>query len=136
VVISACKHFVSYKIVDSIADNIINDFRKQHALRGLDLTASDADIIETARRRANNIAMILSAVKEDWAAEEIMPIRVCKANIQEPKGDTLEARKNVSPACIGGVGNCEKCMQGQLKPAISNCVLYKQSGSHTPVVTL
>jgi len=92
-VISACKHFVSYKIVDSIADNIINDFRKQHALRGLDLTASDADIIETARRRANNMAMILSAVKEDWAAEEIIANTCLQANIQEPKGDTLEARK-------------------------------------------
>jgi hypothetical protein len=55
------------------------------------LTASDADIIETARRRANNMAMILSA-KEDWALANIT-IRIGKPAIQEPKGDTLEARK-------------------------------------------
>jgi hypothetical protein len=91
--ISECKHFTMRKIVDHIVDKTIYDFRNEHALRGLDLTACDSDIVETARRRAGNVALVLSAAKEDWAAEEIIGTTCKFANVPQPKGDTLEARK-------------------------------------------
>lgn len=92
-VITECKHFLSWKIVDSIADRIINEFRKEHAMPGLDLTASDAEIVDTARRRASNVSLVLNTVNDDWAAEEIIATTCKYANVSMPKGDTLEARK-------------------------------------------
>lgn len=90
--ISACKHFTMPKIVDFYVDKVIADFRKEHVLSGLDLTACDSDIVETASRRASNIALVLSGAKEDFAAEEIIS-HTCKfANVPEPKGDTLAIR--------------------------------------------
>ncbi|MBX9900910.1 MAG: replication endonuclease [Burkholderiaceae bacterium] len=92
-VITECKHFLARKIVDSIADRIINDFRSEHALRGLDLTASDAEIRDTARRRASNVGLLLSSVKEDQLAEEIIATTCGYANVETPKGDTMDAKK-------------------------------------------
>jgi hypothetical protein len=92
-VIEESKHFLNREIIDSIADRIINEFRKEHALRGLDLSASDAEIVDTARRRADNVALVLSAVKDEYAANEIIAITCKYANVSTPKGETLEARK-------------------------------------------
>lgn len=90
--IDACKHFTLPKIVDSITDELIFGFRKEHVLHGLDLTATDSEIVETARRRADKVALLLSAAKETWVAESIIRNTCRSASVPEPKGDTLEAR--------------------------------------------
>lgn len=91
-VIDACKHFTLPKIVDSIADQVINEFRKEHVLNGLDLTASDSEIVETARRRANSAATMLSRAGDPAVAEAIIEHTCTQANVPQPKGDTITAR--------------------------------------------
>lgn len=91
-VIEACKHFTLPKIVDSIADQFISEFRKEHVLNGLDLTATDTEIVETARRRAGKVALMLSGVKDDWSANAIITHTCQSANVPEPKGETITAR--------------------------------------------
>jgi hypothetical protein len=91
-VIEACKHFTLPKIVDSIADQFISEFRKEHVLNGLDLTASDSEIVETARRRANGAAMMLSRASDPEIAEAIIERTCAQADVPQPKGETITAR--------------------------------------------
>ena len=89
---AACKHFTTPKIVDYFIDKEIDAFRREHALRGLDLGASEAELIETARKRADNMAQVFAREVEDWAADEII-VNTCKcANVPQPKGATREIR--------------------------------------------
>jgi hypothetical protein len=91
-VIDECKHFTLPKIVDSIAGEFIEKFRREHMLSGLDLTATDGEIIDTARRRADKVALMLSGAKDPSVAESIIAHACSTANVQAPKGDTLSAR--------------------------------------------
>lgn len=91
--IDACKHFTLPKIVDSIADQVIADFRAKHVLNGLDLTATDSEIVETARRRADTVAVMMARLKDEWAIEAVIATTCQQANVPTPKGDTLDARK-------------------------------------------
>lgn len=91
-VIEACKHFTLPKIVDSIADQYISAFRKEHVLNGLDLTATDTEIVETARRRANSVALMLSRTSDQVTAEAIIAYTCEQANVPKPKGETVASR--------------------------------------------
>jgi hypothetical protein len=89
---NACKHFTAPKIVDYYIDKEIEEFRREHALKGLDLAASDAEIVDTASKRADNMARVFAYQMEAWAADEIIS-HTCKcASVPQPKGATLEIR--------------------------------------------
>lgn len=91
-VIEACKHFTLPKIVDSIADRFLSEFRNEHVLKGLDLTATDTEIVETARRRAHAVGLMLGRATDDATAEAIIAHTCEQAKVPQPKGETMTSR--------------------------------------------
>lgn len=91
-VIEACKHFTLPKIVDTIADQFISEFRKDHVLNGLDLTATDNEIVETASRRAHAVALMLGRATNEATAQAIIEHTCKQAKVPQPKGETVTAR--------------------------------------------
>ncbi|MES2149297.1 MAG: replication endonuclease [Pseudomonadota bacterium] len=98
-VTDACRHFLLPQTVDSIVDSGINAFRAIYVPGGLDLTASDADIVEHAGRRADAAALILAGTTDPAAKQAIIEHTCSTARVPVPKGDSLDAKVKRISCC-------------------------------------
>ncbi len=98
-VTDACQHFLLPQTVDSIVDDGIAAFRAAYVPGGLDLTASDGEIVEQARRRADAAALMLAGTKDAIARQDIIAHTCRAAQVAEPKGDTLDAKVKRLSCC-------------------------------------
>lgn len=98
-VTDACQHFLLPQTVDSIVDGSINAFRATYVPGGLDLTATDGEIVEHARRRADAAALILAGTSDAQAKQAIIDHTCSTARVPAPKGDTLDARVKRLSCC-------------------------------------
>jgi hypothetical protein len=89
-----CKHFQLPKIVDSIIDASIAAFRASHNPYNLDLTASDSELGDLARRHAERAALLLAGTQDADTKQTIIG-QVCRAaHLPEPTGDSIAFRAN------------------------------------------
>ncbi|MDQ1925094.1 replication endonuclease [Massilia pseudoviolaceinigra] len=98
-VTDACQHFLLPQTVDSIVDRNINAFRASYLPGGLDLTATDGEIVEHARRRADAAALILAGTSDAQAKQAIIEHTCSTARVPVPKGDTLDAQVKRLSCC-------------------------------------
>ncbi|MDM5182166.1 replication endonuclease [Massilia sp. DJPM01] len=98
-VTDACQHFLLPQTVDSIVDRSINAFRASYLPGGLDLTATDGEIVEHARRRADAAALILAGTSDAQAKQAIIEHTCSTARVPVPKGDTLDAQVKRLSCC-------------------------------------
>jgi hypothetical protein len=87
-----CKHFLLPETVDSIINASIADFRANHNPYNLDLTASDSELGDAARRHAERAALLLAGTQDADTKQAIIG-QVCRAaHLPEPTGDSIASR--------------------------------------------